>query len=271
MTRRERNQPKRAHRDALGAPASPARITVVTPTYNEAENLPGLVTTLLALPLDLRILVVDDNSADGTGRIADQLALAAHRRIQVLHRPAKAGLRSAYLEGFRLAIRAGADAVAQMDADLSHDPAVVVQMAARLVDCDLVIGSRYVAGGAVDRDWAVWRKALSAFGNVYARLILGFEVRDSTSGFRLWRATTLQAMPLERVAATGYVFQVEMAYLASRLGFRVCELPIYFPDRRLGRSKMSFGIQAEAAARVLQVWWQYRDLRRSGGSGAAPT
>lgn len=271
MTRPERNRSTRRRRDASVADVAPSHIMVVTPTYNEAENLPRLVAALLALPLDLRILVVDDNSTDGTGRIADRLASVAAGRIRVLHRPSKAGLRSAYLEGFRLAIESGADAVAQMDADFSHDPAVLIQMSARLAGCDLVIGSRYVPGGAVDRDWALWRKALSAFGNIYARLILGFDVRDSTSGYRLWRTETLQAMPLERVAATGYVFQVEMAYLAVGLGFRVCELPIYFPDRRLGRSKMSLGIQAEAAVRVLQVWWQYRDVHRSGGSGAAPT
>lgn len=240
------------------------QITVVTPTYNEAENLPRLVSVLFSLPLDLRLLVVDDNSTDGTGRLADELAASHGGRMAVLHRPSKAGLRSAYLQGFRRALDTGAQAVAQMDADFSHEPEVLVQMAERLSECDLVIGSRYVEGGSVDRNWPAWRKRLSAFGNLYARAILGFPVRDSTSGYRLWRRETLQGMPLERVQANGYVFQVEMAYLASSLEYRLCEVPIYFPDRRLGKSKMSFGIQAEAAIRVLRVWWDYRDLRGVG-------
>ena len=243
------------------------RITVVIPTYNEIENLPRLVKALFSLPLDLKILVVDDGSADGTGRLADELAGLHRDRFSVLHRPAKGGLRSAYLEGFRLAMQGGAEAIAQMDADLSHQPEVLQVMCGRLNECDVVIGSRYVVGGSVDQSWAAWRKALSAFGNLYSRAILGFDVRDSTSGYRLWRSETLRGMPLERVRASGYVFQVEMAYLATLLEYKVCEVPIHFPDRQLGRSKMSLAIQAEAAMRVLQVWWQYRDLRRQGGRG----
>jgi dolichol-phosphate mannosyltransferase len=242
----------------------PLKLMVVIPTYNEAENLPRLASLLLELPLDLRLLVVDDNSSDGTGRLADELATSHPGRIDVLHRPSKAGLRSAYLQGFRRALDAGAEAVAQMDADFSHEPAVLIRMVGKLQDCDLVIGSRYIEGGSVDRNWPAWRKRLSAFGNVYSRAILGFAVRDSTSGYRLWRAETLRGMPLERVLSSGYVFQVEMAYLASSLEYRVCEVPIYFPDRQVGKSKMSFGIQAEAAMRVFRVWWDYRDIRRAG-------
>ena len=163
------------------------RITIVIPTYNEAENLPKLVSALFTLPLDLWILVVDDNSPDGTGAIADNLA-KKDSRVRVIHRAIKEGLRSAYLTGFRIALDDGADAVAQMDADFSHDPAKLVELASRLENCDLVIGSRYVEGGAVDEHWPLWRKGLSAFGNFYSRAILRLPQRDVTAGFRLWSA-----------------------------------------------------------------------------------
>jgi len=241
------------------------RITVVIPTYNEAENLPKLVSALFILPLDLRILVVDDHSPDGTGAIADELA-KQNPRLRVIHRAGKEGLRSAYLSGFRTALDDGADAVAQMDADFSHDPAKLVKMASRLENCDLVIGSRYIQGGAVDENWPLWRKSLSAFGNFYSRAILRLPQRDVTAGFRLWRRETLDGMPLQRVHSNGYVFQVEMAYLAHCLDYTIDEIPVYFPDRQKGRSKMSFAIQAEAALRVWVVWWGYRDLRKAGKS-----
>jgi len=247
--------------------SAPLRITVVIPTYNEAENLPGLVSALFALPLELNLLVVDDGSTDGTGDIADWLVAQSPVRMDVIHRPGKLGLRSAYLTGFERALGQGAEAIAQMDADFSHDPAALASMVARLEACDMVLGSRYIPGGAVDRRWAWWRKALSAFGNVYARAILRFPVADTTTGYRLWRRETLLGMPLRRVQANGYVFQVEMAYLAACLEYNICELPIYFADRRRGSSKMSFRIQAEAAFRVWQVWWSYRDLRRAGRRG----
>ena len=243
------------------------RITIVTPTYNEAENLPGLVSALFMLPLDLHLLVVDDNSPDGTGRLADELAGAHPGRMRVLHRTGKLGLRSAYLEGFKLALEDGADAVAQMDADGSHDPAVLPVMAERLRSCDLVLGSRYVPGGRVDERWPLWRKGLSAFGNFYARSILGLPLRDVTTGYRLWRAETLRSLPLERICASGYVFLVEMVYLAHCLGLRFGEVPITFIERRGVKSKMSFGIQIEAAFRVWQVLWAYRDLRKMKGGG----
>ena len=240
------------------------RITVVTPTYNEAENLPRLVSALLSLPLDLRVLVVDDNSPDGTGRIADQLADTYAGRLAVMHRPVKMGLRSAYLNGFQKAMDQDAEALVQMDADFSHDPAVLMEMAQLLDSNDLVLGSRYVPGGAVDERWPFWRKGLSAFGNIYARAILRLPLHDVTTGYRVWRRETLMGMPLERVQSNGYVFQVEMAYLATSLEFKVAEHPIYFTDRRLGKSKMSLRIQLEAAVRIWQVWWGYRDLRRAG-------
>jgi len=240
------------------------RITVIVPTYNEAENLPKLVSALLLLPLDGSVLVVDDNSPDGTGRIADDLAAAHPGRVSVHHRAGKLGLRSAYLEGFQLALDAGAEAVAQMDADFSHDPATLVAMAERLASCDVVLGSRYVRGGRLDDQWPLWRKGLSAFANFYARTILGVPLRDVTTGFRLWRRETLLAMPLDRIRASGYIFLVEMAYLASCLEFRFGEVPIYFAERRSGKSKMSFKIQVEAALLVWQVWWTYRDLKKQG-------
>ena len=236
------------------------RISVVTPTYNEAENLPLLISALFALPLDLRVLIVDDNSPDGTGAIADQLAVSHPGRVHVLHRAGKLGLRSAYLEGFRIALEDGADAVVQMDADFSHDPAALVEMAAALETHDAVIGSRYIPGGSVDERWPLWRKWLSAFGNFYARTILDMPLQDVTTGYRLWRSETLNGMPLDRIRANGYVFLVEMAYMAHRLGYEIGQTPIYFADRRWGKSKMSLRIQLEAALRVWEVKWAYRDL-----------
>ncbi len=243
------------------------RIVIIIPTYNEAENLPKLVSALFALPLDLDILVVDDNSPDGTGRIADKLAAANPKRVRVMHRTGKLGLSSAYLQAFRTLFDGTLNAIGQMDADFSHDPAVLVEMAKRLETCDLVLGSRYIPGGSTDVHWPIWRKALSAWGNFYVRSILQIPLRDVTGGFRLWRRETLQAMPLERVKASGYIFMVEMAYLAWCLQFKIGEVPIYFADRRWGKSKMSFKIQAEAAARVWQVLWAFRDLRRKGKAG----
>ena len=243
------------------------RITVITPTYNEAENLPRLVSAIFALPLDVRLLVVDDNSPDGTGAVAEHLSSQHPGRISVLHRAGKLGLRTAYLEGFASALETDAEAIVQMDADFSHDPSALVTMAERLASCDVVLGSRYVSGGSVDERWPRWRKGLSAFGNFYARTILGLPLRDVTTGYRMWRRETLKAMPLHRIEANGYVFLVEMAYLAHCLEYKIGEVPIYFADRRWGKSKMSFRIQAEAALRVWQVLWQCRDLRKLGKAG----
>jgi dolichol-phosphate mannosyltransferase len=243
------------------------RIVVVVPTYNEAENLPKLVSAVFALPLDINIFVVDDNSPDGTGRIADDLASANPGRLRVMHRTGKLGLSSAYLQGFQSLSGDSLDAIGQMDADFSHDPSALVEMAKRLETCDLVLGSRYIPGGSTAENWPVWRKALSAWGNFYARSILQIPLRDVTGGFRLWRREALLAMPLDRVKASGYVFTVEMAYIAWCLQLKIGEVPIYFADRRWGKSKMSFKIQVEAAARVWQVLWAYRDLRRRGKAG----
>ena len=237
-------------------------ITVVIPTYNEAENLPKLVSVLFSLPLDLSVLVVDDNSPDGTGTIAEDLAKEHPGRAAVLHRAGKLGLRSAYIEGFQIAFEQGADAVVQMDADFSHDPQVLVEMADRIASCDVAVGSRYVKGGSVDRQWPLWRKGLSAFGNFYARTILHFPLRDVTTGFRMWRREALQGMPLDRIRSNGYIFLVEMAYVAYLMGYKITEVPIYFADRRWGKSKMSFKIQMEAAMRIWDVRFHYSDLRK---------
>jgi len=237
------------------------KITIVLPTYNEAENLPKLVSALFSLPLDLYLLVVDDNSPDETWRIAEELAKQHQGRINVLRRAGKLGLKSAYLEGFAKAFEAGADIVVQMDADFSHDPVVLTEMARRIESCDVVIGSRYVKGGSLAKRWPIWRKALSAFGNSYARTILNFPLRDVTTGYRMWRRNALQGIPLERIRSNGYVFLVEMAYVAYLLGFDIAEVPIHFSDRRWGKSKMSLKIQLEAAVRVWDVWWHYHDLR----------
>lgn len=237
------------------------KITIVLPTYNEAENLPKLVSALFSLPLDLSLLVVDDNSPDGTGQVAEDLSKEYPGHVQVLHRAGKLGLRSAYLEGFDKAFETGSDVVVQMDADFSHDPAVLIEMARRIESCDVVFGSRYTKGGSLARNWPAWRKALSAFGNTYARRILRFPLRDVTTGYRMWKRETLQGIPLERIRSNGYVFLVEMAYVTYLMGFEIVEVPIHFSDRRWGKSKMSLRIQLEAAMRIWDVWWHYRDLQ----------
>ena len=239
------------------------QLTVVIPTYNEAENLPKLVSVLFALELpDLHLVVVDDNSPDGTGALADELALASGGRLSVLHRPSKLGLGTAYVNGFRQALEAGAEAVAQMDADFSHPPELLLKLLDALESCDVAMGSRYIPGGAVDERWPLWRKGLSSFGNMYARTILRLPVRDATGGYRMWRRDALLGIPLERVRSNGYAFQVETAYIAYRLGYTFREVPFYFADRRWGHSKMSFRIQREAAVRVWQMLFEYRRLAR---------
>lgn len=221
-----------------------------------------MVSALFALPLPcLSVLVVDDNSPDGTGQIAEGLSRASAGKVSVLHRPRKLGLGTAYIHGFCQALEAGAEAIAQMDADFSHPVEMLLSLVDLLQSCDVAMGSRYVPGGAVDERWPLWRRSLSAFGNLYARTILGLPVQDATGGFRVWRRETLQSMPLERVRSNGYAFQVEMAYLAHCLGYSFREAPFYFADRRWGHSKMSFRIQAEAAIRVWQMRYEYRNLK----------
>lgn len=245
------------------APAkNPQAAWVVIPTYNEAGNLPAMAAAIMALPVPgLQLLFVDDDSPDGTGKLAEEQVRRFPERIAVLHRRGQRGLGQAYVAGFRAVLERGATAVVQMDCDFSHQPADVPRLLAGLAEADLVIGSRYVPGGSVDSRWGVNRKLLSAWANFYARAILGLRgVRDVTAGFRAWRRQTLQGLGLERVLSQGYVFQVEMTYVAWRLGYTITELPIFFPDRQVGESKMTIPVKFEAAVRVWDVRRRHRRL-----------
>lgn len=238
------------------------KIVVVLPTYNEIENLPLIVEALFELPVpNLNILVVDDNSPDGTGQLADELAAKSAGRLQVLHRTEKNGLGPAYIAGFKRAIDLNADYIIQMDADFSHQPRYILDLLKAIETKDVVIASRFTKGGSVDETWSFYRKLLSWFANrIYTPMILGIPVYDATGGFRIWRRQTLIGLDLERVRSNGYVFQVEMAYIAHRLGFRVGEIPIHFPDRKLGTSKMDMRITLEASLRVWQVMHRHHAL-----------
>jgi dolichol-phosphate mannosyltransferase len=222
---------------------------VCLPTYDERENLEPMLRALGAvLGPDDRVLVIDDNSPDGTGELADRLA-AELGFVDVLHRPRKDGLGPAYLEGFRRALAAGAELIVEIDCDFSHDPNDVPRLVAAAADADLVLGSRYVPGGGVE-NWGALRRAISWGGSLYARLVLGIPVRDLTGGFKCFRRAVLEALPLDDVRSRGYAFQIELTYRASRQGFRVVELPIRFVDRVVGGSKMSRAIVLEAVWRV---------------------
>jgi dolichol-phosphate mannosyltransferase len=225
------------------------RACVCLPTYDERENLEPMLRALSEVlgPED-RVLVIDDDSPDGTGELADRLA-AELDFVDVLHRPRKEGLGPAYLAGFRRALDAGAELVLEMDCDFSHDPADVPRLLAAAEDADLVLGSRYVPGGGVE-NWGLVRRAISAGGSLYARLLLRVPVRDLTGGFKCFRREVLEALPLEDVHSKGYAFQIELTYRALRKGFRVREIPITFVDRVVGGSKMSRGIVLEAIWKV---------------------
>lgn len=225
---------------------------LVLPTYEEAENLEQLVAAALEnLPESARVLVVDDNSPDGTGEIADRLA-AAEGRIEVLHRTRKEGLGPAYIAGFRQALEAGAGRILEMDSDFSHDPADLGRLLAATEGADLAIGSRYVAGGGVE-NWSAVRQGISRGGSAYARLVLGLPIRDLTGGYKCFRREVLEAIDFGSISSRGYAFQVEMTYRAIQHGFRVVEVPITFHERRAGASKMSRSIVFEAAWRVPQL------------------
>jgi dolichol-phosphate mannosyltransferase len=231
----------------------PMRKIVVIPTYNEKENLESITAAVLAVDPEVEVLVVDDNSPDGTGAIADRMA-AADARVHVLHRAGKEGLGPAYRAGFRHALDLGADLVVQMDADFSHPPDALPRFFELARDYDLVLGSRYVDGITVV-NWPMGRLMLSYFGNVYASFVLGgLPVKDATGGFKCWRRAALEAIRLDDVRATGYGFQIEMTFRAWRMGFRVTETPIIFADRRLGTSKMHLSIALEA----LRIVWTLR-------------
>jgi dolichol-phosphate mannosyltransferase len=230
-----------------------AAVWVVLPTYNEAENLENIVRAVLTrledvAPENHAILVVDHNSPDGTGDIADALA-AQHPTVDVLHRPRKEGLGKAYLAGFERALAAGATRVVEMDADFSHDPAHLPALLEAAEDADLVLGSRYVPGGAV-ADWGVVRRLVYRGGGLYARTLLGLGIRDLTGGYKCIRREVLESIELETLRAQGYVFQIELTYRACLAGFRVREVPIVFRDRRHGQSKMSPRVALEAVLLV---------------------
>jgi len=222
---------------------------VVIPTYNERDNIEKLVREILSQSGDIETLIVDDNSPDGTGQLVDALA-EGDRRIHVIHRPGKLGLGSAYRDGFKCALRAGADYIFEMDADFSHDPAMIPLFLEKIRGYDVVIGSRYLNGVSVV-NWPLRRLMLSYCANVYARTITGLEISDCTGGFKCFRRGVLESIDLDSIKSDGYSFQIEMNYRCKELGFRIGELPIIFIDRRAGKSKMSKTIVREA---VFMVW-----------------
>ncbi|MGQ9516778.1 MAG: polyprenol monophosphomannose synthase [Anaerolineae bacterium] len=222
---------------------------VVIPTYNERDNILNLIPKILAQGDAFHILIVDDNSPDGTGELAEELA-RQESRLHVLHRPGKLGLGTAYVAGFRWGLDFGAELIFEMDADLSHDPAMLPVFVEEIRDCDLVLGSRYVPGGGVC-NWPLSRRLMSQGGSLYARTILGVPIRDLTGGFKCFRRRVLESLPLDQVQTAGYAFQIEMTYRALLAGFRVKEVPIIFVDRVQGASKMSRRVFLEA---VIAVW-----------------
>jgi len=228
---------------------NPLKPIVVIPTYNERDNLERLARQILSQHQAIHLLVVDDNSPDGTGQLAERLGQETGR-VSVLHRPGKLGLGSAYREGFARALTLGADLVVQMDADFSHDPGILPLFFEQMKHCDLVIGSRYLNGISVV-NWPLRRLMLSYFASVYTRVITGLKISDCTSGFKCFRAETLKAIDLKKVRSDGYSFQIEMNFRAVERAFRVAEVPIIFIDRHAGTSKMSKRIVREA---VLMVW-----------------
>jgi len=226
------------------------RTIVVIPTYNEAENLPLLVPRVLDQDPEIEVLVVDDDSPDGTGKLADELAVRTGR-VHVLHRDQKQGLGAAYRAGLARALELGADRVVQMDADFSHPPDTLPEMLAQLADHDVVLGSRYLNGITVV-NWPIERILLSYFGNVYARRVTGLPISDTTGGFRCMRRDLLERIGVERIRSDGYAFQIEMNYRFVRHGARIKELPFFFLDRTRGVSKLTFRIGLEA---LWVVWW----------------
>jgi dolichol-phosphate mannosyltransferase len=237
------------------------RGVVVIPTYNERENLALVVEQIAARAPELDILIVDDNSPDGTGRLANELSDKDPARLFVLHRAAKRGLGRAYVEGFREALKRGYDVVVQMDADLSHDPRYLPEFLARIGEADLVIGSRYLRGISVV-NWDFKRLLLSKMATAYVRLVTRLPLTDTTSGFKCWRRTALELMDLDETFANGYLFQIETTYRAHRRGTRIAEIPIIFVERNLGRSKMNWRVIGEAMVGVLRL--RLRALRRRG-------
>jgi dolichol-phosphate mannosyltransferase len=222
---------------------------IIIPTYNEHENIQRVVQALLDQARKVEVLIVDDNSPDGTGAIADGLA-SEDGRVHVLHRPDKLGLGSAYIQGFKYALDRDYDLIFEMDADLSHDPSYIPHFLEKIKSCDLVLGSRYVQGVNVI-NWPMSRLLLSYFANLYTRIITGLPIKDATGGFKCFRRRALEAIDLDQVKSDGYSFQIELTFKCWRKGFRICEMPIIFYDRQKGRSKMSKKIVREA---IWMVW-----------------
>jgi dolichol-phosphate mannosyltransferase len=243
-------------------PGDQPSIVVVVPTYNEVPNIETLVRGVLEQGDHYRLIIVDDNSPDGTGQLADALAAADPGRIDVLHRPAKRGLGPAYVAGFRRALQMAPDLVAQMDADLSHDPRALALLVAATRQADLAIGSRYVPGGG-PAGWPLWRRLLSSMGGRYARAVLGVPVTDLTGGFKVWRRPLLEEIDLLALRSDGYAFTIEATWRALRAGARVTEVPIVFTDRVAGASKLSRRIVLEAALIVWKLRWDARSSKRS--------
>lgn len=235
-----------------------ARAVMVVPTYNESENIADLVGRVRTAVPEVDVLIVDDGSPDGTGKIADELA-AEDPQVSVLHRTSKEGLGQAYLHGFAVALERGYDLIGEMDADGSHQPEELPRLFAAIEHSDLVIGSRWIPGGSVV-NWPLSRRLLSQGGNLYTRLLLGIDVHDATAGFRLFRRTTLEAVGLDRVQALGYVFQVELAYRTLQAGLTVTEVPIEFVERVRGDSKMTPAVARESLSRITR--WGLAERRR---------
>ena len=235
-----------------------ASTLVCIPTYNEAGNIERLTEAIFEVADGVDLLIIDDNSPDGTGEIADRLA-DGDERISALHRHSKEGLGRAYIDGFRWGLERDYDRLVEMDADFSHRPGDLPKLLRGLDDYDFVVGSRYVAGGATE-NWGPLRRFISRAGGVYARLLLGCDIQDPTAGFVAWRREVLEALSLEDVEASGYVFQVEMKYRAIQRNFELVEVPIVFPDREVGNSKMTPDIALEALVRLWRI--RFKSLER---------
>jgi dolichol-phosphate mannosyltransferase len=231
---------------------------VIIPTYNEAENIHRLVSSLLSLNIPyLSLLIVDDNSPDGTGTLAESLAKKHDGLVRVIHRKSKLGLGTAYIEGFQQAIKLGADVVVEMDADFSHNPKYIPIMLEQILEYDIVVASRYTSGGQADTNWGILRILLSRLGNIYASLITGVKVKDSTSGFKAIRTSVIESLHFDSFTCNGFAFQVEMAYKCERKGFRILEIPIMFTDRENGSSKINSKIIIEALIKIPLMRWRH--------------
>lgn len=224
---------------------------IIIPTYNEVENLHPLLKEIFSYAPETHVLIVDDNSPDGTGKLADEIHYK-NPQVHVLHRSGKLGLGTAYIAGFKYAIKHDYEAVFEIDADLSHDPHYLPDFLKEIEHADLVIGSRYVSGGGTP-NWSIVRRLISNSGNIFARFMLGIPVHDCTAGFRCYRRKVLQSIDLDTIQSQGYAFQVELTYRVTRQGFKIVEIPIIFMDRRVGKSKMSRKIIIEAFAYVLRA------------------